>query len=337
MTKKASIIIPCFNVGNTIGRTLRAFSSQAVPAEDYEIIVVDDCSTDNTAEEIVRAAAEVAPLVTFLQNPANSGPALSRNRALERVGGEIVIFSDGDTVPCHDYLRRHLESHERNPADHVVILGSAAMPEDMEITPLMYLGNVVQAMSRAKNIGNDPYDWLHFSTLNVSLKRRFIADVRFDNGSFRRKRENDTELAGFEDTEFAQRLAKKGIKLVYEPEIRAFHYHFRTPEGYMNKVRGYGKRFAVWISLCDPSESKELQRRMNYLLDLEHPFSPANMKECLRRLIVNDLSFPLIRAAARFFESRNERLSLFLYQKMYKYLFLKGYRSKMRGRSLSSQ
>ncbi len=326
MTKKVSIIIPCYNTGETIGRTLRAFCNQAVPAEDYEIIVVDDCSTDNTATEIGREAG--VPQIIFIQNPVNKGRAETRNIALDRACGEIVIFSDGDTIPCNDYLRGHLEGHQRYPEDRYVVLGAAAMPEDLEITPLMYLGNVVQAMSSAEYVSDDPYDWLHFSTLNVSLKRRFLNNVRFDGSSFRRDQENATELPGFEDTELAQRLAKRGMKLVYRPTIRAYHYHFRSPDEYIDKVLGYGKRFAVWISLCDPEDTRELNRRMNYLLDREHLFSKANIKECLRRLVVNDLSFPLIRGAGNFFENRNQLLSLFFYKKLYKYLFLKGYNSK---------
>lgn len=326
MKKKASIIIPCYNTGMTIARTLQAFRSQAIPAEDYEIIVVDDCSTDNTAVEISKQAGH--PQVVFLQNPINRGRAQTRNRALDRACGEIIIFSDGDTIPCNDYLQQHLESHHCYPKVQYVVVGAASMPEDIEITPLMYLGNVVQAMSRAENVSDDPYDWLHFSTLNVSIKRPFLDDLRFNDGSFRRQHDNDTELPGFEDTELAQRLAKKGMKLVYNPTIRAFHYHFRSPDEYIDKVLGYGKRFAVWVSLCDPEDARELNRRMNYLLDYEHPFSKANIKECLRRLVVNDLSFPLICRAGKFFESRNERLSLFIYQKLYKYLFLKGYYSK---------
>jgi glycosyltransferase involved in cell wall biosynthesis len=326
MTKKASIIIPCYNTGQTISRTLRAFCKQAVPVEDYEIIVIDDCSTDDTAAKIKREAG--APQVISLRNSVNSGRALTRNRGLDRACGEIVIFSDGDTIPCDDYLRGHLESHRRYPDDHFVVVGAAAMPEDLEITPLMYLGNVVQAMSRTEYASDDPYDWLHFSTLNVSLKRRFIDTVRFDDGSFRRQQAEDAELAGFEDTELAQRLAKKGMKLVHNPAIRAFHYHFRSPDEYINKVLDYGKRFAVWISLCDPQEASELNRRMNFLFDYDHPFSGVNIKECLRRFVVNDLSYPLIRRTGKFFEKRNERLSLFFYQKLYKYLFLKGYYSK---------
>jgi len=326
MIKKASIIIPCYNTAENIGRTLQAFIEQTQPAKAYEIIVIDDCSTDQTVAEI-RKKVE-APQLIFLQNEQNSGPAHTRNRGIDQASGEIIIFSDGDTVPGMGYVEKHLETHIRYSEPYFVVSGAAAMPEDIEITPLMYLGNVVQTMGAAEYVEDDPYDWLHFSTLNVSLKSEFLADSRFDEGSFVRKTDSETELAGFEDTELAQRLAKKGMKLVYNPNILAYHYHFRSPEDYLNKVHEYGKRFRVWISLCPPEEASELQLRMNYLLDRKSILSSRNLWECFRRLLVNDLSFPAIKRAAKFFENRNERLSLFLYQKVYKYLFLKGYFSK---------
>jgi len=321
--KKASIVIPCYNTAENIGQTLQAFFDQTQPADAYEIIVIDDCSTDHTAAEIDRNRED--PRLIFLQNKRNSGPAHTRNRGIDQATGEIIIFSDGDTVPNKDYVEKHLHTHGRYPALHFVVSGGAAMPEDMEITPLMYLGNVVQTMGAAEYVEEDPYDWLHFSTLNVSLKREFLGDTRFDDGSFIRRTDSETELAGFEDTELAQRLADKGMKLVYNPDIIAYHYHFRTPDNYMDKVREYGKRFKVWIRLCPPEQAAELQLRMNYLLDRRNVFSTRNARECLRRLLVNDFSFPIIKGAGKFFESRNERLSLFFYQKLYKYLFLKGY------------
>ena len=222
----------------------------------------------------------------------------------------------------------HIETHQRFPEPFVGVMGAAAMPEDMEITPLMYLGNVVGTMQGHEFYDDDPYCWLNFSTLNVSLKRSFIGDTRFDDGSFKREGDSDTELAGMEDAEFSQRLSKKGMRLVQNPEIRAFHYHFRSPENYMTKTREYGKRFAVWMSLLDPAEAAELNRRLNYLIDREALFSVKNAKELVRRVLVNDLTFPIIRGAGKFFESRNEKLSLFLYNKLYKYLFLKGYCSR---------
>jgi len=325
MIKKASIIIPCYNTAKNIGRTLQAFIEQTQPAKAYEIIVIDDCSTDQTVAEI-RKKME-APQLVFLQNKRNSGPAYTRNRGIDQATGEIIIFSDGDTVPGERYVEKHLQTHARYPAPHFVVSGGAAMPEDMEITPLMYLGNVVQTMGVAEYVEEDPYDWIHFSTLNVSLKRAFLGDTRFDDGSFTRRSDDETELAGFEDTELAQRLAAKGMKLVHNQDILAYHYHFRSPENYMDKVREYGKRFKVWIRFCPSDQVSELQLRMNYLMDREKVFSTRNARECLRRLLINDLSFPVIKGAGKFFENRNERLSLFFYQKLYKYLFLKGYYS----------
>ncbi|THB72647.1 MAG: glycosyltransferase family 2 protein [Desulfobulbaceae bacterium] len=326
MSVKASIIIPCFNTEETIARSLREFCNQTVPPEHYQVIVIDDCSTDNTAAQIETVAQE--PQITFLQNEQNSGPALTRNRGIDLAEGEIVIFADGDTIPCKNFVAMHIDTHQRYPDPFVGVMGAAAMPEDLEITPLMYLGNVVSTMQGHEFYDDDPYGWLNFSTLNVSLKRAFIGDTRFDDGSFKREAEEDTELAGLEDAEFAQRLAQKGMRLVQNPEIRAFHYHFRSPENYMTKVHEYGKRFALWMSLCSPEEAAELNKRLNYLIDRDNLFSMANVKELIRRGVVNDLTVPIIRAGGKFFETRNEKLSLFLYNKLYKYLFLKGYNSR---------
>ena len=78
MSIKASIIVPCFNTEETIARSLQELCRQTVPPEDYQIIVVDDCSTDGTADRIASVAG--APQVLFLKNERNSGPALTRNR-----------------------------------------------------------------------------------------------------------------------------------------------------------------------------------------------------------------------------------------------------------------
>jgi len=323
--KKASIIIPCYNTAANINKTIQAFLRQTVPAPEFEIIIIDDCSSDQTMTEI--AKNKEALQLIILQTPCNSGPACTRNYGIEQATGEILIFSDGDTVPCENYVKQHLQTHKHYPEPFQVVIGAAAMPEDMEITPLMYLGNVVQTMNAAEYLNDDPYDWLGFSTLNVSLKRKFLGDTRFDDGSFSRQNDTDTELAGLEDTELAQRLAKKGMQLVHNPNILAFHYHFRSPEDYIRKIHEYGKRFRIWTSLCPEDEAQELNKRMNFLLDRDSPLSAKNLRECCRRLLVNDLTFPLIRGAGNFFEHRNERISLFLYQKLYKYLFLKGYTS----------
>ena len=64
MSIKASIIVPCFNTEETIARSLQELCRQTVPPEDYQIIVVDDCSTDGTADRIASVAGATAGTVS---------------------------------------------------------------------------------------------------------------------------------------------------------------------------------------------------------------------------------------------------------------------------------
>ncbi len=314
---KVSVIIPCFNTSLNIDKTIRAFLEQGLPRNIVELILIDDCSTDLTAS-IIQPFATKGDII-FLKNKHNSGRSKTRNRGLDIAQGEIIIFSDGDTVPNNNFIQKHVQSHVQYPKNEYVVVGAAEMPQDMRITPLMHLGNVVAAMQTATYLDEDPYGWLHFSTFNISLKREFIGNERFD--------ENRFTHCGFEDTEFAQRLSSKGMRLVHNPEIKAAHYHFRSPDEYIDKTISYGKMYANWISECDPKTTSELDKRLNYLLNRNQLFSFYNVKEILRRICVNDLTAPIIRRTAQFFEMRNETISLFLYSKMHNYLFLKGFKS----------
>lgn len=98
-----SVIIPCYNAGEYIEKTLRALEQQTL--QDFEVIAVDDCSSDNTAEVIRTIAAGSNLQITLLQNEVNSGPALSRNRAIDASCAEFVCFCDSDDWYEEDYLQ----------------------------------------------------------------------------------------------------------------------------------------------------------------------------------------------------------------------------------------
>ena len=69
---------------------------------------------------------------------------------------KLSFFLDGDTIPCEKFVAMHIETHQRFPEPFVGVMGAAAMPEDMEITPLMYLGNVVGTMQGHEFYDDDP-------------------------------------------------------------------------------------------------------------------------------------------------------------------------------------
>jgi glycosyltransferase involved in cell wall biosynthesis len=102
---KISVIVPAYNAAKTLPDCLNAIFSQ----QDGEVLVVDDCSTDDTRKIAENAGARV------LRTQHQSGPAAARNLAADHATGEILFFVDSDVVIANDAIRRVLESFESNP------------------------------------------------------------------------------------------------------------------------------------------------------------------------------------------------------------------------------
>lgn len=103
----ASVIVPAFNAASTLPATLEALGAQVL-TDPFEVIVVDDGSSDGTVE-VARAAS--LP-VTLLEQP-NLGPAAARNRGAAAASGRVLAFTDADCVPEPDWLAAGLAALER--------------------------------------------------------------------------------------------------------------------------------------------------------------------------------------------------------------------------------
>ena len=88
-----SIIMPSWNTENYIAESIQSVIDQTY--KNWELIIVDDCSTDNT-DEVVRAFNDQR--IKYLKNEKNSGAALTRNRALKEARGEWIAFLDSDDL-----------------------------------------------------------------------------------------------------------------------------------------------------------------------------------------------------------------------------------------------
>ncbi len=128
---KFSVIIPAYNAESTLPGLLDSLSNQGY-TEDFEVIVVDDCSTDSTVEICRRFGC------TLIACTKNSGPAVCRNLGAARAVGDFLIFTDSDCVVSSDWI----ECFERSLAfgDSDVIVGK------LVLLPSTTLGDSISAL-----------------------------------------------------------------------------------------------------------------------------------------------------------------------------------------------
>jgi glycosyltransferase involved in cell wall biosynthesis len=103
MRMQVSVIITCYNRERFVSRAIRSAISQRFPKENFEIIVVDDGSTDNSPKIIRDFGEEIIPI--FLKK--NRGLPAARNRGIRKARGRFVVHIDSDDY-CHDELL-HIE------------------------------------------------------------------------------------------------------------------------------------------------------------------------------------------------------------------------------------
>ena len=95
--KRISFILPCYNVERYLDECLDSIYRQGLPLPDFEVICVNDCSTDGTRELIVSRESSLSNLV-LLDQPRNMLPGAARNRGLEIAQGEYIWFIDSDDL-----------------------------------------------------------------------------------------------------------------------------------------------------------------------------------------------------------------------------------------------
>lgn len=114
---KISIIIPCYNASAYIDRCFAALENQIY--SDFEVIAIDDCSTDDTVDKIMLWQNKGILSICLLQNKVNSGPAYSRNRGISQAKGNFISFCDIDDWYDKDYLDEMIKAQTCYDADMV--------------------------------------------------------------------------------------------------------------------------------------------------------------------------------------------------------------------------
>ncbi|MBN1878581.1 glycosyltransferase [bacterium] len=213
-----SIIIPCFNAADCIEACLSALKSQTIQRDRYEIIVIDDGSTDETA-------SKAGVLCDRVIRIPNSGPAAARNRGVREATGEIVLFTDSDCIPHTDWIEKMIQ-----PFTDMAIFGVKGAYRTSQRS---FVARFVQAEYEFKYRRMEQLESIDFVDTYAAAFRRSIF---LQLGGFNEKFPG----ASVEDQEFSFRMAEAGFKMVFIPDALVDHRHADTLGWYFRKKKNIG-------------------------------------------------------------------------------------------------
>ena len=234
-TLKVSVIVPAYNSENTIQDCLSTLFNQTVAKQIYEIIVIDDGSSDDTGSILKKL---ITPdNFTYIQHSFNKGLAAARNTGIKKSSGTILIFLDSDMEVENNFIEKHIDMHNDDNIKGVV---SAIKPtKNMKYDK--YQRYIYEGKRGARGFGPDkpiPFHTLIFGL--TSMKREVIKSCGlFDDGITR---------YGGEDTEYAYRVCKKYPKgFYYAPNITVSHNHYRSIDSVLQLVQDFGRDVVPYI------------------------------------------------------------------------------------------
>ena len=204
---RATIQLCTYNRAHLLERVLEGCFEQTVPSDEYEVVLVNDGSTDGTAAVIEAARARAACAFTVIDQ-ANAGLARARNAGIARARGDRIIFIDDDVLPVPVFVEEHLRSQDVYP--RAIVRGAVINTQSFERlpTPTWTLAN---------------YSANYFWTSNVSLPRATLERVGNFTEAFREY--------GWEDIELGMRLRAARVRAIFNRFAVAFHYKPRPRTG----------------------------------------------------------------------------------------------------------
>ena len=222
-----SIIIPTFNRLRTMGAILRALESQTLPLGEFEVIAVDDGSTDGTLEMLKNYQGPLSLLVdTTGLPPGVYGYHQAINKGITLSHGKYLVFMDSDIMPRHDALEKFLAAHARWEARGEKVLIRAWWTRRRHPLKMWLKGTSLNRYSPERALKKDKkFQKLYKKRENLRPKDAPSAFLSI-------RKDLAVAVDGFPahaqcygmDYEFQKRLVElEGVKIVFEPEVYAIH------------------------------------------------------------------------------------------------------------------
>ena len=204
-----SVVIPTYNRRPILEKCLLALEQQqtsGTPVERYEVVVVDDGSTDGTPTWLRQNTDRFAHVRLIEQ--VHGGPAEGRNRGVEHARGDVIVFIDSDLVVTPVFLAKHAEALQLSwsrTGDRLCFTYGA----------VINTANFEEPTKERHKLRD--FSWAYFATGNVAIDRSILQRSGLFDTGFR--------LYGWEDLELGERLRRMRVRLIKCPDAVGYHWH----------------------------------------------------------------------------------------------------------------
>ena len=220
-----SIVIPTYARPGRLRECLAALARQTMPADTFEIVVVDDGSP----QPVVPPAdtAPDGPTIRVIRQP-NAGPSAARNRGVAEAFGELIALTDDDCLPTPDWLESLVIAHRQSPAALVGGITFNGLPDDVfAMTSQMIIDLVYE------HFNTDEASAYFLTSNNILCSRAAYSELGGFDTSFAR--------AGAEDRDFCDRWRASGRPLRLVPAARIEHRHAQNLKQFLGLHYRYGR------------------------------------------------------------------------------------------------
>ena len=258
---RLTVVLSTLGNYDVLRRVLDGYAEQDAPDSSFELLVVVDRADPDP--DAVDAAIGERPYPLRRLTGRIPGLSANRNAGWHAARGELVLFTDNDTIPVPRLASEHIRWHEANPDMHVGVLGHVRWAPELRVTPFMlWLDRGIQ-FDYYRIEGSDAGPG-RFYGANASLKRSFLERV----GGF----DEERLPYGFEDIEWAYRAATEhGFELLYARDAVVDHLRPMTLAFWKKRARRLGAAERRLVEL-----HPELEPRLRRMFEQAAAQRPAS-------------------------------------------------------------
>ncbi len=310
-----SVIIPSYNRFENLERCLDAITNQTISEDKYEILIIDDCSIDNTEEQAnlyINKASQKN--IRYIKNEKNLGLAKSRNVGIKNAFGEILVFLDNDLLVNKEFLESHLSKHvNANNYKLAVVSNVTYKPEYLKKSNF---GTYIQSRAIGYRSNKDMIDIdidnlpdNYFAGGGSSCTKKIAIEI----GMF----EENLSKYGAEDELFGFRLKKNSGIISFCNEAKILHDDPNVfPSFWKIKYEEMGRFSLKTLKEKEP----ELFNNSLYKYLLEMDYSKDNIKTLLKKSVISIFTNSIIRKVVEYYTFKTDSNPKLRLQFFYRYL-----------------